>query len=382
MKEILALNKVSPLVNDVIKGKFVLKTDASEAPEGIIVRSFDMHSYEPAESVLCVGRAGAGVNNIPIDKYAEKGIVVFNTPGANANAVAELVLASLFLSGRKIIAGVNWAQGLKTDVAASVEKGKGAFVGGEIIGKTLAVYGLGAIGKLVACAAAAIGMKVIGYDPFLSEDKIWNLGRCGVLVGKSIEDMISKCDFLTLHAPYNESTKHFINKERLATMKDGVNIINCARGELVSNADIKEAVASGKVNRYVTDFPVEELLGIENIITIPHLGASTPEAEDNCAVMAGQQMVDFIENGTITNSVNFPAVSLAKSGKARLVILCGGDCCDEKLLEKVGKVGKITGYECKKGKNTAALFDFAEKLDEKALETVSKLGCVKARVIQ
>ncbi|KAI4453862.1 phosphoserine aminotransferase [Holotrichia oblita] len=296
----------NPVVGDIFGKNYSLEKSCDN-PDGIILRSFEMHNYNLPESVLCVGRAGAGVNNIPFEAYAEKGVVVFNTPGANANAVKELVLCALLLSGRKITDAINWTQRLqgKGDaVAKLVESGKKDFVGGEIAGKKLGVVGLGAIGAQVANSAIELGMSVIGYDPYISISGAWNLDH-HVKKAETLEQIYAECDFITLHVPLSDSTKNMINVDTLKSCKNGVSIINCSRGELVDNAAIIAAVGSGKVNRYVTDFPVEELLGKENIITIPHLGASTPEAEDNCAQMAARQMADFIENGNIINSVNF-----------------------------------------------------------------------------
>ena len=383
MKNILALNKISPLVNDVFGKKYKM-IEESKDEVGILVRSFKMHEYTPINSVLCVGRAGAGVNNIPLDVYANKGIVVFNSPGANANAVKELVILGMLLCGRKTISAINWTQTLTTDVAGQVEKGKAQFIGSEILGKTLAVYGLGAIGKIVAVSAAALGMKVVGYDPFASDTLKQYLAANNVGVTSNLDALVAECDYITLHVPYNEQTKGFINKTRLATMKNGVNIINCARGELVENEDIKQAIKDGKVNKYVTDFPSEDVLGNEDIITFPHLGASTPEAEDNCAVMAGNELVDFIENGTIKNSVNFPNITLDRTGKQRLVLLCTAECDLNELPKQMKHVGvAVTSFTTQKGKTTsAAIFDFSEKLDAKTVEMFEKQSCIiKARLI-
>lgn len=352
MRQLLRLNAISPLVNDVIKGKYEL-LEKAESPLGIMVRSFVMHEYILPESTLCVGRAGAGVNNIPLDKYAEKGVVVFNTPGANANAVKELCVLALLMCGRKVYPSLNWAAKLtdgETKVEAQVEKGKANFGGTEITGKVLAVYGLGAIGMMVAEAAYALGMNVIGYDPFLSKEAEEKMNK-GIKRVNSIDELTANCDYITLHVPLTDETRGFICNDRLAKMKKGVNIINCARGELVVDDDVILAAQDGKVNRYVTDFPNAKLLNKENIICIPHLGASTEEAEDNCAVMAANQMVDYIENGNIKNSVNFPAVCLEKNGEGRMVILfC--DCAKDEILAKIGKMSKVIDYKCevKKGK--------------------------------
>ena len=318
--KILKLNAISPVADKVFAGYDY--SDGVQDPEGIILRSFAMHDYPLGENLLAVARAGAGVNNIPIDKCTEQGIVVFNTPGANANAVKELVLCELFLGGRKIVEGANWAQTLKgqENIGKLVEKGKGKFVGQEVSGKTLGVIGLGAIGAMVANDALRLGMDVIGYDPFISVKSAWMIDR-RVHFTSDLAALMRASDYITVHVPLTPDTKGMFRKETLAGCKDGVVVINNSRGDLVVSADMAEAVASGKVSRYITDFPDETLLGKENILCVPHLGASTPEAEDNCAYMAANQLVDYLENGNITNSVNFPAVSLPRSSKARVCVL-------------------------------------------------------------
>ena len=318
--KILKLNAISPVADKVFAGYDY--SDGVQDPEGIILRSFAMHDYPLGENLLAVARAGAGVNNIPIDKCTEQGIVVFNTPGANANAVKELVLCELFLGGRKIVEGANWAQTLKgqENIGKLVEKGKGKFVGQEVSGKTLGVIGLGAIGAMVANDALRLGMDVIGYDPFISIKSAWMIDR-RVHFTSDLAALMRASDYITVHVPLTPDTKGMFRKETLAGCKDGVVVINNSRGDLVVSADMTEAVASGKVSRYITDFPDETLLGKENILCVPHLGASTPEAEDNCAYMAANQLVDYLENGNITNSVNFPAVSLPRSSKARVCVL-------------------------------------------------------------
>lgn len=315
MKDIIKLNEISPLVNAVFGDKYQM-VEKSENPEAVILRSFKMHGYDLPASVKCVGRAGAGTNNIPCDEYAEKGVVVFNTPGANANAVKELVLSALFLSSRSISEGIAWANGLtdgEKTVAEQVEKGKKAFGGCEILGKTLGVFGLGAIGKKVAQSAKALGMNVIGYDPFVTsfED--------GEVV--SVDELYANSDYITFHVPLNDSTRGMINADAIAKMKDGVKILNFSRGEVVVNKDIIAACESGKVSKYVCDFPVAEILNQKNIVCIPHLGASTEEAEDNCAVMVAKEIVDFVENGNIVNSVNYPKVVLEGEFAHKVLVL-------------------------------------------------------------
>ncbi len=334
MAKILKLNKISKVADKEFPSSYTY-TDECADPDGIILRSFKMHDYAVPSSLLCVARAGAGVNNIPVDKYADMGIVVFNTPGANSNAVKELVVCMLFMCGRKLAPAMSWAQGLKgtPDIGKQVEDGKKAFIGGEVMGKTLGIAGLGAIGSKVAKAAIALGMKVIAYDPGKTAEQIKTFGDIEKV---SLEECFKQSDFITLHVPYLDSTKHMVNADTIALMKDGVNIINCARGELVENNAIIEAVKSGKVNRYVTDFPCEEVLGVDGIIATPHLGASTPEAEDNCAYMAAKQMVDYIENGNIVNSVNYPALKKERTAARRLCV-CTKDVADIKaLLAKEG----------------------------------------------
>ncbi|MEG1710487.1 MAG: 3-phosphoglycerate dehydrogenase [Clostridia bacterium] len=347
MKELLKLNDISAVVNTVLQDKYTL-TDKAENPVGIMLRSFAMHDYNLAPSVVCVGRAGAGVNNIPLDRYASEGVVVFNAPGANANAVKELVITSMLLCGRTIVPAISWAQKLvdgEKTVAQQVEKGKSKFAGTEIMGKTLAVYGLGAIGMKVAEAAIALGMNVVGYDPFLSDAAAAKMNPSIKRVTE-IDDLIKDCNFITLHVPLTDSTKEFINTERLAKMKNGVNVINCARGELVNNADVIAAIKTGKVNRYVTDFPTAEVLGVDNLITFPHLGASTEEAEDNCAVMTAEEMLAYIENGNIINSVNYPNVSLEPQGETRMVVLFK-ECAADAVKAKFAEMKKIINYELK-----------------------------------
>ncbi len=291
-------------------------------PDAIVLRSFKMHDMELPASLKAVARAGAGVNNIPIEKCTEKGVVVFNTPGANANGVKEAVIAGLMLSSRDIIGAVNWAKGLIGEgdaVPSLVEKGKKNFAGQEIKGKTLAVIGLGAIGVLVANAASALGMKVLGYDPYMSVKHALKLSR-NVTWAEGIQPLLTQADYVTLNIPLTPDTTGYINKEKFTMMKDGVKILNFARGGLVDNEDLKTAIESGKVSTYVTDFPDEECLKMDGVISIPHLGASTAESETNCAIMAVEQMREYLENGNIKNSVNFPAAEMERNGGSRILI--------------------------------------------------------------
>ena len=345
--KILKLNAISPVADEVFKGDEY--SDKAENPEGIMLRSFAMHDYPLGENLLAVARAGAGVNNIPIDKCTEKGVVVFNTPGANANAVKELVLCELFLGGRKIVDGANWAQTLKgqENISKIVEKGKGKFVGQEILGKKLGVIGLGAIGAMVANAAIRLGMSVVGYDPFISVKSAWMIDR-RVEFTDDLSVIFKTCDFITVHVPLTPDTKGMFNKDTLASCKDGVVIINNSRGDLVVSADIADAVASGKVSRYITDFPDETLLGKENILCVPHLGASTPEAEDNCAYMAAKQLTDYLENGNIVNSVNYPTVTMPRDSAARV-------CVHHKNVKEI--LSKILAIVSSQGINVAHMQD-------------------------
>ena len=388
MKNILTLNSISPVINDVFDSTYNVASDV-EKPIGIMLRSFKMQGYTLAPETIAVARAGAGVNNIPVDEYAKDGVVVFNTPGANANAVKELVISALLLGSRKIVDAIEWAKTLKgqgDEVGKLVEKGKSKFVGPEIEGKTIGIIGLGAIGAKVADAALALGMKVIGYDPFLSVNAALKLSR-HVAVVKDIDEIYKNCDYITIHIPYIAAqNKDFINAGNIRKMKDNVVIINCARGELVNNADVIKAVETGKVARYIVDFPADELIGVENIICIPHLGASTPEAEDNCAVMAARQLIDYIENGNIVNSVNYPTCSMPRTAKARLVVLHKN--VNNILAQITGKVGaeginiaNMTNQS--KGDYAATLIDTDADIPQETVEHISALAdIIKVRVIK
>lgn len=303
MYKIATLNKISKVGLSQLTGDYEV-VEAVETAEGILVRSQDMHSMDFSEELLAVARAGAGVNNIPLDKCADHGIVVFNTPGANANAVKELVIAGLFLAARNIPKALTWASTLEENVSATVEKGKSQFAGTEILGKTLGVVGLGAIGRKVAASAKALGMEIVGYDPY------YTAGGEGISVYTDLLEMLPLCDYVTIHVPAMDSTKGMFNKELLAAMKDNAVLLNFSRDKLVKDVDLLVALETGKLACYVTDFPNDNLVGRDNIVLIPHLGASTEEAEDNCASMAVQQIMDYFENGNVRNSVNFPAVDL------------------------------------------------------------------------
>ena len=322
MFKIQTLNKIDPaglknfpLDRYEIAGEF-------QTPDAILVRSQSMHEMELPAELKAIARAGAGVNNIPIDKCTNKGIVVFNTPGANAHAVKELVIAGLLLSSRRIAQSIEWAKTLKgkgDEVPALIEAGKKNFGGNEIRGKTLAVVGLGAIGVLIANAAQALGMEVLGYDPYISVKQAWRLSR-NVKRAEGIEMLLANADYVTINIPQTPETKEYINRDKITMMKDGVRILNFARGGLINKKDMKEALESGKVKSYITDFPDEDVLEMKNVIAIPHLGASTEESETNCAVMAVDQVRDYLENGNIVNSVNFPEAEMERHGGPRLVI--------------------------------------------------------------
>lgn len=324
MYQILTLNKIAACgLNQLDKNQYTV-SDNTLTPDGIILRSASMHEMELPKSLLAVARAGAGVNNIPLDKCAESGVVVFNTPGANANAVKELTLAALFLSSRKIIDGVNWAQTLKgsgAEVGKMVEKGKSNFAGCEIQGKTLAVIGLGAIGVKVANAATALGMEVVGYDPFISVKAALGLDRHTTIVPE-LKDALKDADYITLHLPLTGDTRGMVNADLLkSAVKKGAKLLNFSRGELVDSASVISALEVGLLSCYVTDFPSDDMLGVESVIAIPHLGASSAESEDNCAIMAAKEISEFLENGNIVNSVNYPNCELPRSEHPRITIL-------------------------------------------------------------
>ncbi len=316
MFNILTLNKIAKVGTSRLGDNYSCGDDVQN-PDAVLVRSAAMHDMEFADNLLAIARAGAGTNNIPKDKCTEQGIVVFNTPGANANAVKELVIAGMLLASRKITEGIDWEKTLKGNgdaVGKMVEKGKSQFVGPEIQGKTLGVIGLGAIGILVANSAVALGMNVVGFDPFMSVPNALKLDSAVKLM-KSNDDVMTNCDYLTIHVPLTPETKDLVDADMIAKMRDGVRILNFSRDGLVNSTALLDAVKSGKVAKYVTDFATDDILGEENIICMPHLGASTPESEDNCAVMACDQIKEYLENGNIINSVNYPAISLARTSE-------------------------------------------------------------------
>ena len=388
MYQIHCLNKISPVGTGRFGEQYTVGAELEQA-DAVLVRSAAMHDMELPEQLLAIARAGAGVNNIPIDKCSEQGIVVFNTPGANANAVKELVICGLLLASRKVARGMDWVKTLKGEgdqVGKLVEKGKSAFVGPEISGKALGVIGLGAIGILVANAAEALGMTVYGYDPYLSVDAAWGLSS-SVHHARSLDEIYANCDYITLHLPQTPDTKNMINADALAKMKDGVRILNFARGGLVNSAELIAALESGKAAAYVTDFPDESLLDVEGVTAIPHLGASTPESEDNCARMAVDQVKDYLENGNIRNSVNMPAVSMARDpGLTRICILHRNVPNTISLFSgAVGDAGvNIENMQSmSRGNYAYTIFDVSGDLSDEAAADLEKLDpIIRVRVIR
>ena len=384
MFNILTLNKIAKCGLDQLNDNYKITDDANVDADGIILRSFKMHDMELPESLKAVARAGAGTNNIPIDKCSEKGIVVFNTPGANANAVKELVIAGMLLASRDVIGGVAWANTLTgDDVDKQVEKGKSNFAGCEIKGKTLGIIGLGAIGILVANAAYALGMEVIGYDPYLSVDSALKLSR-HVKKANSPEEVYAVADYITIHVPLMDSTRNTINAETIAQMKDGVIILNFARGGLVNNADIKKALADGKVAKYVVDFADSETVNQPGIIKIPHLGASTAESEDNCAVMAAQELADYLENGNILNSVNFPNCSLPEDNIGRIAIAHKNiPNVIAKFTEALSSVNISDMINKSKGELAYTIINADHAIPAEAIEKLNQIDAViRVRVIK
>ncbi|MGI6212962.1 MAG: 3-phosphoglycerate dehydrogenase [Christensenellales bacterium] len=377
MYNILTLNKISNVIYDILKGYNI--GAEIDNPNGIIVRSAKMHDYTVGDNLVAVARAGAGVNNIPVDEMSKRGIVVFNTPGANANAVKELAICSLLMASRDIFEGANWANTLSCeDVDKQVEKGKADFGGCEILGKTLGLLGLGAIGALVADAAISLGMKVVGYDPYISAENKAAL-NANVKIVDCAEKVFAQSDYISLHAPLLEGTKNMINAQSIAKMKDGVKIINMSRGGLVNTADVIAAIKEGKVKKYVTDFPGSEEICQKGIIPIPHLGASTEEAEENCAIMAAHQIKDYLESGNIVNSVNFPKISAPK-GKCRLQIIaqkCDAFSADLKAIFGQEKISAAANKEY-----AVALID-ADNIGQDKIEQAGKLpGVLRVRLIK
>ena len=387
MYKIQTLNKISKQGLEIFPHDNYEYASEIMNPDAILVRSQKMHDLELPASLKAIARAGAGVNNIPIDKCSEKGIIVFNTPGANANGVKELVLMSLLLSSRKVFQGISWAKGLigqGDEVPKIIEKEKSNFAGPEIKGKKIGIIGLGAIGIMVANDCTALGMEVTGYDPFLSVDAACGLSR-SVQKAISLDSLIAESDFISLHIPLNDKTKGIINKDKFSLMKKGVRILNFARGGLVNNADLKQAIEEEIVAYYVTDFPDEELLKIENVIPIPHLGASTPESEENCAFMAVNQLRDFLENGNIKNSVNFPECILSSSGAKRITI------ANKNIPNVIGQITNLLAEEKinindmlnkSKGDYAYNIIDIDGEINDQAIEKIKALKeVIMVRVI-
>lgn len=387
MYKILTLNKISE--NGLKKFPETYTYSSEEAnPDAILVRSASMHEMEFDANTKAIARAGAGVNNIPLDRCSEKGIVVFNTPGANANAVKELVLCAMLMSSRKIVSALDWVKTLKgngAEVSKMVEKGKSAFAGPEIKGKKLGVIGLGAIGVLVANAADALGMEVYGYDPYLSVDAAWSLSRT-IHHAASQDEIFKNCDYITLHIPLTPDTKEVICKKNIDMMKDNVRIMNFARGDLVKNEDLLEALNNSKVAAYATDFASDELIGAPGVIILPHLGASTPESEDNCAVMAVAEIRDFLENGNITHSVNMPDVAVPRTGRTRITII------HKNVPNVISKITTTVADENinidnmvnkSRGEYAYTMLDTDTDVSEEAIAAITQLEeTVKVRVIK
>lgn len=387
MRKIHCVNNISKCGTDLFTDQYAL-TDSIEEAQGVLVRSASMHDTQFPESLLAVARAGAGVNNIPLERCAQNGIVVFNTPGANANGVKELVLAGLFLASRDVVGGINWCQEIKDDpdIAKTVEKGKKDFAGQEIMGKKLGVIGLGAIGAEVANAAAALGMEVYGYDPYISVNAAWGLTR-DVKHITSADTIYEECDYISVHVPLLDATKGMINSETISQMKDGVVVLNFARDLLVDDDAMAEALKGGKVARYVTDFPNPKSVNMKGAIAIPHLGASTEESEDNCARMAVKEIMDYLENGTIKNSVNFPNCDMGVCRVASRVAV---------FHENIpNMIGQITGILASAGMNISdmtnksrdkyayTLLDLETKVDEVTIEKLAAIkGVCRVRVVK
>ena len=386
MFHVLCLNKISKAGTDCFNENYEVGAEVQN-PDAVMVRSASMHEMDFNPELLAIARAGAGVNNIPLDRCSEEGIVVFNTPGANANAVKELVLAALLMTSRKIVDGIEWVQTLKGeegDPAKLVEKGKSAFSGPEISGKKLGVIGLGAIGILVANAAKSLGMEVYGYDPYLSVDAAWGLSR-SIHHARTLDEIYAVSDYITVHVPLTPDTREMVNAESIAKMKDGVRLLNFARGELMNTADVLAALESGKVAAYATDFASKELIGAKGVLVTPHLGASTPESEDNCARMAARELMDYLENGNIRNSVNMPAVSMPREG-TRICILHKNVPNTISLFSgAAAKEGlNIENMSSKSKKDYAyTILDVTGDVTEQTVAAISSLGDVtRVRVIK
>lgn len=392
MKKIKVFNKISNEGLELLRGYEIIEEGApkelSDEAQAFLLRSYDLHHTEFSNELLAVGRAGAGVNNIPVEALSAQGIVVFNSPGANANAVKELVICALMMSNRKIFEGISWVQSLSQEEGIDnlVEKGKKEFIGPEIANKTLGVIGLGAIGILIANAAHHLEMNVLGYDPFISVESAWRLSR-SVDRADSVEDIYRNADYITVHVPSNENTRGFINAKSIAKMKDGVRILNFARGDLVNDEDIKEALLSGKVAKYITDFPSKDLIGVKNVICIPHLGASTPESEINCAIMVSKEIRDYLENGNIRNSVNMPNCDMGIcQALSRLCLL------HKNIPNMVGQITAILANDHinirdmmnkSKGEYAYTMLDLDSEVSSTVMEELKSIGgIIKVRKVK
>ncbi len=377
------LNKIAQVGLNELGADYTVG-EGVENPDGIMVRSAVMHDMEFGKALKAVARAGAGVNNIPVDRCSQAGIVVFNTPGANANGVKELAVLALLLAARDVVGGVEWAKTLTEDVAKQVEKGKSKFAGTELYGKTLGVIGLGAIGGMIANTAIHLGMKVVGCDPFLSVEGAWNLNH-RVERAATFDQIFEVADYVTLHVPATAQTKGMINAESIAKMKDGAKLINLARADLVNAADLTAALESGKLSAYVTDFPTEEILKAPHAVAIPHLGASTEESENNCAIMAARELDDYLQNGNITNSVNFPNVSSPRTGAARI---CALHANVPAIIAKISTALSEEGLNIEnmtnksKGDNAYTVLDVGAAPSQKAIDHIAAIaGMYKVRVV-
>ncbi len=386
MYNIQTLNKISAIGTDIFdKTKYAI-SDAPENPDAIMVRSAKMHDMTFGSNLLAIARAGAGVNNIPVERCAEEGICVFNTPGANSNAVKELAICALLLASRKITEAAAWAASLKgtEDAPKTVEGGKSKFAGPEIMGKTLGIIGLGAIGGKIANAAVALGMNVIGFDPYLSVNAALHLDP-SVKVVTEINDIYKNSDYISIHVPYTPDTKNTIDSEQIAMMKDGVRLINLARGELINSEAVIKAIADGKVAKYVTDFADDIVLGEENVIVLPHLGASTPESEDNCALMAANELIDYIENGNIKNSVNLPNASMNAVGTKVCVIHKNVPALIAAMTSEVGNAGLNIENMVNSSKKDFAytMMDVIGDVNDSIVNAITAIdGVIKVRVIK
>ena len=377
MYKVKTMNKISKIGLAQLDDRFEI-SDNMEHEDAILVRSAKLHDYDFPAELKAIARAGAGVNNIPLDRAADAGVVVFNTPGANANGVKELTIAALLLASRKIAQGITWVKeqsAAGADIAAVVEKGKSAYVGPEIGGKTLGVVGLGAIGVMVANAAAGLGMKIVGYDPFLSVKNALNLTP-GAEIVATLDELYGKADYISLHLPMNADTKGSVNAAAFAAMKDGVRIVNLARGELVDTAALKDALESGKCAAYVTDFPNSETAALDGVVCLPHLGASTPESEDNCAMMAARQVQDYLDNGNIVNSVNLPVLSMAWAAKNRVCVIAKG--ADAAAVTAAVPAPAATASKTR-GDYVYFLLDTDADVDAAKVEAIP--GVIKVRVL-